>query len=32
MINTNNSSNSKDYDEYVRSKVWRPFTTDKEAN
>ena len=29
MNNTNNSSNSKDYDEYVRSKVWRPFTTDK---
>ena len=28
----NNSNNSKDYDEYVRSKVWRPFTTDKEAN
>ena len=28
----NNSHNSKDYDEYVRSKVWRPFTTDKEAN
>ena len=25
----NNSSNSKDYDEYVRSKIWRPFTTDK---
>ena len=29
MNNTNNSSNSKDYDEYVRSKIWRPFTTDK---
>ena len=28
----NNSNNSKDYDEYVRSKDWRPVTTDKEAN
>ena len=25
----NNSSNFKDYDEYVRSKIWRPFTTHK---
>ena len=28
MNNTNNSSNSKDYDEYVRSKIWRPLTID----